>query len=221
MIDYLKFRTSYILILVGCIVMGLYFSFPQVVNESPYISAIDSSSPLHPEKASKAARWNYIFNLLRSPHSNEIPKAIRYRELQHAQDVQEKIAYKSPIARRDFSWFEIGPSDVGGRTRALAIDLDNPDRMIAGGVSGGLWESTNGGDSWSPLNQDGGNLSVTYVVQDPRPANRNIWYYSSGEFSGNSASDPGRVAPYFGSGIYKSEDNGETWSLLPAASPAT
>ena len=118
-----------------------------------------------------------------------------------------------------FDWFEVGPSDVGGRTRALAFDITNPDRLLAGGVSGGLWESTDGGASWSAIDQNGGNLSVTYLAQDPRPSNTNVWYYASGEFSGNSASDAGRLAPYYGSGVYKSVDNGNTWSLLPAARP--
>ena len=219
MIQFLKTRAPQFLLLIGCIALCIVF-IPASVNENPKRSTAPSAASLTPEKASKAARWDYMFNMLRSPLSNEIPKAVRYRELQHAQQIKETIAGKTEINRMEFSWFEIGPSDVGGRTRALALDLNDTDRMIAGGVSGGLWESTNGGISWSPLNQDGGNLSVTYVVQDPRPNNRNIWYYSSGEFSGNSASDPGRVAPYFGSGIYKSIDNGETWNLLPAASPS-
>ena len=219
MIHFFKIRRSLFLVLTGCIVIGLCVFFVPIKNTSS-IPEAETSTTLAPQKASKAARWSYMFNMLRSPISNNIPKAIRFRELEHARAVKEQIASKTQINRMDLSWFEIGPSDVGGRTRALAMDLNDPDRMIAGGVSGGLWESTNGGASWSPLNLAGGNLSVTYVVQDPRPSNRNIWYYASGEFSGNSASDPGRVAPYYGSGIYKSIDNGETWTLLPAASPS-
>lgn len=218
MIDYLKKRTPHILLLTGCLFIGLLW-LPSPVNQPVHTSSHDASSLLVPEKASKAARWSYFFNMLRSPSSNAIPTAVRYRELQHAQAIKSELAFKTQPNQMDFSWFEVGPSDVGGRTRALAIDLDNPDRMIAGGVSGGLWESTNNGLNWSPLNQEGGNLSVTYIAQDPRPGSRNIWYYASGEFSGNSASDPGRVAPYYGSGLYKSMDNGETWSLLPAATP--
>ncbi|MBX2821347.1 MAG: hypothetical protein KTR29_16755, partial [Rhodothermaceae bacterium] len=176
MIDYLKKRTSHILLLTGCLFIGLLW-LPSPVNQPVHTSSHDASSLLVPEKASKAARWSYFFNMLRSPSSNAIPKAVRYRELQHAQAIKSELAFKTQPNQMDFSWFEVGPSDVGGRTRALAIDLDNPDRMIAGGVSGGLWESTNNGLNWSPLNQEGGNLSVTYIAQDPRPGSRNIWYY--------------------------------------------
>ena len=218
MIDYLKKRTSHILLLTGCLFIGLLW-VPSPINQTLHIPPNDTDALLVPEKASKAARWSYFFNMLRSPSSNSIPNAVRYRELQHAQSIKNELAFNKQSNQMDFSWFEVGPSDVGGRTRALAIDINNPDRMIAGGVSGGLWESTNSGLSWSPLNLDGGNLSVTYIAQDPSPGNSNIWYYASGEFSGNSASDPGRVAPYYGSGLYKSIDNGETWNLLPAATP--
>src|SRR5687767_845817 len=38
-----------------------------------------------------------------------------------------------------FSIKELGPKNVGGRTRALMIDLINPNRLFAAGVSSGLW----------------------------------------------------------------------------------
>ena len=39
-----------------------------------------------------------------------------------------------------------GPWNVGGRTRALAIDVANENRMLAGGISGGMWLSEVGPD---------------------------------------------------------------------------
>ena len=42
-------------------------------------------------------------------------------------------------------WYTIGPNNEAGRARAALFDLaDGPDydRVIAGGVSGGLWENT-------------------------------------------------------------------------------
>ena len=175
---------------------------------------IDGPPEVH---ASKAARWQYTFNLLRSPKTNSIPSAIRSRELNHAQDILFQSQFLNKQSRMQFQWFEVGPTDVGGRTRALAIDIDNGNRLIAGGVSGGLWETMDAGLTWNPLFLNGGNLSVTSIAQDPRPGQRDIWYYASGEFTGNSASDPGRVASYYGSGIYKSTNDGRNWTLLNAA----
>jgi len=44
------------------------------------------------------------------------------------------------------SWKPLGPGNVGGRTRTLVIDPDRPSVMYAGGVSGGVWKTTSGGE---------------------------------------------------------------------------
>jgi photosystem II stability/assembly factor-like uncharacterized protein len=52
-----------------------------------------------------------------------------------------------PLSGSDYSltWSERGPLDVGGRTRAIMIDPNDPTRntIWAGAVSGGLWKTTN------------------------------------------------------------------------------
>lgn len=48
------------------------------------------------------------------------------------------------------AWTELGPNNVGGRTRALLIHPTNPSVMYAAGVSGGVWKTTNGGALWTP-----------------------------------------------------------------------
>ena len=200
-----------------CIVLGIAMLWlSNLVVEAPY----STSLPAGPYKASKAARDAYFFSLLRNPATNTIPQNIRSREIAHAVRIAGETRFLEKTARRAFNWFEVGPNDVGGRTRAMVIDRQNPDRLIAGGISGGLWESLNSGATWHPLKLDGENLSVTALAQDPRAGQQNVWYYASGEFSGNSASDPGRLASYYGTGIYKSTDSGNTWSVLPAAGGA-
>ena len=59
------------------------------------------------------------------------------------------------------TWQSIGPGNVGGRTRALLIDPVNPDVMYAAAVAGGIWKTTNGGNSWAPLNDFLANIAVT------------------------------------------------------------
>jgi len=188
--------------------------------------SLDVSKILQEEKGDKQlmkkARYEYFFRLLRNPITNSIPENIRRLELDHARTLPKRMeggfgSYSTSqkgfnSATSHYSWNNVGPTDVGGRTRALGIDSRNPNVIIAGGASGGMWKSIDGGNSWqmkSDLNQ---NMSVTDVIQDP--LNPDTWYYASGEFSGNSASDRGFRAPYFGTGIFKSTDNGETWSRL-------
>jgi len=106
---------------------------------------------------------------------------------------------------------EIGPNNVGGRTRALLVDWSNTDHLLGGGVSGGLWQSFDRGANWVSVNDFASNLSVTDITQSPfDPA---VFYYCSGEAAGNSAGIPG-------DGIYKSLDGGQSFEKLPASSIA-
>ena len=107
-------------------------------------------------------------------------------------------------------WYTIGPNNEAGRTRAAIFDLaDGPDydRVIAGGVSGGLWENTKISDEnqqWSRITGVLGNLAVSIIVQDEdNPATIYAGTgesYTSGDASGN--------------GIYKSINGGANWTLV-------
>lgn len=160
----------------------------------------------------KRARWEYFFRMQRDPATNRIPANIRARELEFARTLPRRTITRKDGSALAFDWSAAGPNDVGGRTRALGIDRRNPDVILAGGVSGGLWKSTDGGASWHPKNTTAQRLSVTSLAQDPTQPD--VWYYGTGEWRGNSASDRGFTAPFRGNGVYKSTDNGATWSVL-------
>lgn len=103
---------------------------------------------------------------------------------------------------------EIGPFNVGGRVRAFTVNWADTDHLMAAGVSGGMWQSFDRGASWSPVNDDASNLSITFMTQSPfDPA---VMYYCTGESTGNSAGIPG-------DGLYKSVDTGKTFTQLPAS----
>ena len=57
--------------------------------------------------------------------------------------VEARRGSRSSALNTTLLWTEMGPDNVGGRTRAILIDKDNPNLIYAGGVSGGLWKSTN------------------------------------------------------------------------------
>lgn len=100
---------------------------------------------------------------------------------------------------------ELGPSNVGGRTRDLIVDINNTDRILAAAISGGLWESLNGGKTWKNHNDLSANLNITCIIQskvDPKTI-----YYGTGEGIGNSSGAPGE-------GIFKSIDGGKTFEQL-------
>lgn len=112
-------------------------------------------------------------------------------------------------------WIEMGPNDVGGRTRAILIDKNNPSRMYAGSVSGGLYISNTGGFSWVAYDDKMNNLAISSICQS---ANGDI-YIGTGENLGvypDGVVSSGTV----GRGIFKSTDNGVTFDSLPATVPS-
>lgn len=115
-------------------------------------------------------------------------------------------------------WGYLGPDKLGGRTRALALDVSDPTgaTILAGGVSSGVWRSVDRGQSWTSTFTSDQLKSVTSLAQDTRSGQTATWYAGTGEWSGNSAGDPG--APFRGDGVYKSLDSGQSWSLLSATS---
>lgn len=96
----------------------------------------------------------------------------------------------------------------GGRTRAVLIDMTNPNKLFAGCVSGGLWRSTDGGGSWTAINDAATCLSVSCIVQNPLKTNE--IYYGTGETRGASQG-------ISGDGIFKSTDGGLTFTQLASS----
>ena len=107
-------------------------------------------------------------------------------------------------------WRERGPSNRGGRTRAIMIDEGDPsrNRIWVGGVSGGLWRTediTQSNPEWTKLGLYFESLAISDIAQDPNDLN--VVYVSTGE------SYTGDVQ---GAGIFRTEDDGATFSLLPS-----
>lgn len=157
------------------------------------------------------AREVYEFNMLKNPATGKIPAGIRLKELELA----KKNLYKSSSLGKSYfsSWSFRGPSNVGGRTRALAVDVTDDNIFLAGGVSSGMYRTTNQGDTWTKVTSDDALPNVTAIAQNKKPGKTNIWYYGTGEKLGNSAS---ASADFLGNGLYKSTDNGLSWNVLPA-----
>ncbi|MEM6895008.1 MAG: T9SS type A sorting domain-containing protein [Bacteroidota bacterium] len=162
-------------------------------------------------------RLAFELRQLRDPATGKIPDDIQSKEAKFSDriatgDIQQQMAKEhgeEASRRRFFYWRNRGPANVGGRTRALALDMRNENTILAGGVSGGLWRSTNSGESWRRVTRKWQSPSITAIAQDPRKGRQNVWYYASGERYGNSAGAPG--AFYTGSGIFKSFNNGRSW----------
>ena len=134
----------------------------------------------------------------------------------------EQIKYrkglKNSASTTTLLWQEMGPDNVGGRTRAILIDKDNSNIIYAGGVSGGLWKSLNAGLTWNIVSGTD-QLEFSGVVSLCQTTNGDI-YFGTGE-GGTSyygGSSNGGTA-FIGGGIYKSTD-GQTFTRLESTAPS-
>ncbi|MDZ4714087.1 MAG: hypothetical protein SH819_01340 [Cytophagales bacterium] len=99
----------------------------------------------------------------------------------------------------------IGPASMSGRITAIDAVISNPDIIYAGAASGGVWKSTSGGASWTPLFDKESTLSVGAIaIQQDNPS---VVWVGTGE--GNP-----RNSLNGGDGIYKSLDGGVTWKKM-------
>ncbi|TDI92930.1 MAG: T9SS type A sorting domain-containing protein [Caldithrix sp.] len=213
-------RSTTPLVLIG-LTFGLviYFSInsSQKKVEQKTLLSIEKSSI--GSKEDPEARARFEFRRLRNPQTGKIPRNIRTKELEFAKSLPTREAFDSikndrnRVLFKNPAWTSRGPVNVGGRTRALAHDVTNENILIAGGVSGGLWRSTDGGGSWTKTTNPSQLHTITAIAQDTRSGKTSTWYASTGEFSGSAAFHSGTF--FQGDGIYKSTDGGNTWSALP------
>lgn len=183
----------------------------------PAFSAAQKTS-IPPPRDIPGERVRYETSLARNPATGKVPDNIRTRELAFSTTIPSRETYalrkSAPEQIQLLPWTPRGPSNVGGRTRAFALDVMNENNLIAGGVSGGMWRSIDGGQSWVRTTRLDQNITATCIVQDRRPGKTATWYYGTGEYRGNSAN-------LQGDGIFKSTDNGMTWEALASTVSGT
>ncbi len=107
---------------------------------------------------------------------------------------------------------ELGPAPVGdaynaytGRVSAVACSRTDPNRYYIAGADGGVWRTTDGGTTWTPLTDKMPTLSIGALALDP--TNESTIYVGTGEANYANHSR-------YGLGLYKSTDGGNTWVQL-------
>jgi photosystem II stability/assembly factor-like uncharacterized protein len=99
----------------------------------------------------------------------------------------------------------IGPAGMSGRVPAVVAVESNPNIVYAGGAAGGVWKSTNGGLTWTPVFDDQPVASIGAIAI--APSNPDVVWVGTGE--GNP-----RNSVSVGNGVYRSLDGGRTWTHL-------
>jgi hypothetical protein len=105
------------------------------------------------------------------------------------------------------AWQLRGPINVGGRVTDVVADPANTNKLYVASASGGVWKTTDGGATFTPIFDGQGTLSIGALALDPRDSN--ILYVGTGEANpgGGSTTQPG-------DGVWKTTDGGATWQHL-------
>lgn len=118
-----------------------------------------------------------------------------------AEMAEKEIQVEDPPGVKGLKYRLLGPAWGGRTTRAAGVPGD-PNLFYFTAASGGVWKSTDGGKSFSPIFDDQPISSIgSFAIA---PSDPNVIYVGSGE-----ANIRGNVAA--GNGIYKSTDAGKSW----------
>lgn len=150
------------------------------------------------------------FHLGRSRDDNELgavmERALRdkRRMIKEQRDLTDHMAAYGP-AGAGTPWFSIGPRNVNGRVKSIAVHPTNADTVYAGAASGGVWKTTDAGQSWRPLWDTQETMAFGSIAIAPSAPD--TIYAGTGEWT------PGWGPSYPGAGMYVSTDAGATWTL--------
>jgi photosystem II stability/assembly factor-like uncharacterized protein len=128
------------------------------------------------------------------------PADERMKSMQKRREMQRKSLVNN------INFRNIGPSIMSGRVVDIEVNPDDPTEFYVAYATGGLWHSTNNGQSFTSIfdSEDVivlGDIAVNWGMKD-----RVIWI-GTGEANSSRSS-------YAGLGMYKSMDNGKSWEYL-------
>jgi photosystem II stability/assembly factor-like uncharacterized protein len=155
-------------------------------------------------------RWRDFYSLRLDANGNIVN--ISELELEAIGELKAKREGARIISPNPGNWQPLGPMThelmtYNGRINAVAVDPANGAIIYAGAPSGGLWRTTDNGQTWSCLTEGiGSTIGISGIEIDPRssPTNRTIYLQTGDEESGDVASI----------GVLKSTDNGNTWTNM-------
>lgn len=182
-------------------------------NEADILQA--SAQKFEEKTHSFIGAYEYLMQMRANPKTGRVDAS----DVRKAHQAADKMAQNRTQKAGNIDWKFLGPNDVGGRTRAILVDKDDSQRMVIGGVSGGIFTSNDGGQNWTdhPQNTEFLSLSISTIAQAP---NGDIYVGTGENFDGRSYGQGklgNSVLP--GTGVYKSTDRGESFQILESTIP--
>lgn len=202
--------------LIVIILFSVFMNRQTLLRSNPVTGEYDEF-----ERAAFDKRRNqYMFNMVKDPATGKIPDGIIERSYDQA--LAAPVRNLAARVEDNNSYLQAGAFNAGGRSRIIVYDRrfnGGSNRIIlAGSVSGGIFRSTDGAATWTNVTKPNEIHNVHWIVQDTSSTARmDIWYAGGGEHWGNSTSENG--ATFMGDALYKSIDNGVTWTRLSQVYP--
>jgi photosystem II stability/assembly factor-like uncharacterized protein len=123
-----------------------------------------------------------------------------------AQEPDSKPA--EPMSAATFTGLKLralGPALTSGRVVGFAVHPGDRSHYYVAAACGGVWKTTNGGTTWTPVFDNEGSYSIGVVILDPK--NPHVVWVGTGE--NNSQRSVG-----YGDGVYRSDDGGKSWKNM-------
>ena len=117
---------------------------------------------------------------------------------------EQRLALEKKSIVNDVKFRSIGPSIMSGRVVDVDVNPEDPTEFYVAYATGGLWYTTNNGQSFTPLFDSLDVLFIGDIAVNWKT--KTIWV-GTGEVNSSRSS-------YAGIGIYKSNDNGKNWQYL-------
>jgi photosystem II stability/assembly factor-like uncharacterized protein len=130
-------------------------------------------------------------------HLDAIEEAKMLRQLK-----QNKNLAKSTSSAE---WEFAGPENIGGRIADIEFNPVDPTIVYAAAATGGVFKSTDTGQTWFPVFDDQAVLPAGDIAIDP--VNPNVVYVGTGEPNGSHNNLPG-------GGMFKSNNAGLSWTQI-------
>ncbi|MSQ78797.1 MAG: T9SS type A sorting domain-containing protein [Flavobacteriaceae bacterium] len=214
----MNIKSTYLLS-AGVLMTGLAIGFitkPATKLYSPRTEKFLENEESESSEEGREARG--MLSMMQTIRANQITGIVDPKDVQNAVNQANRLSAQ----RGSFplQWEELGPDNVGGRTRAILIDRRNHNNVFVGAVSGGLWKSISNGTSWKKITDpqpsvNVSSLSVSSITQTP---NGDI-YYGTGEGVFGRAVNGSGQSGFTGGGVYYSND-GVTFTLLGKTDPS-
>lgn len=115
--------------------------------------------------------------------------------------------YKKESSPYKLEWIPLGPTINSARVDAVQVDTKNPGTMYVSFGAGNMWKTTNNGLTWKAIFENQPSLAIGDIAI--APSNSSVIYIGTGV----SLKKP-RNFTMPGTGVYRSDDAGETWKHL-------